>query len=144
MKNPNSLTWGLFNCRFPYHWGKDFIIMLKRIPYVIKNGHYPQMMWETYYCSIAQWKDLLAWYKTERAGTAVVIDMPEDGNMDDEWYAENDRVYDEKLDAMLAELDIMAKDPFDYDDYKEGERIREEAKDRFFEMFKEMFYTLWD
>lgn len=144
MKNPNSLTWGLFNCRFPYHWGKDFIIMLKRIPYVIKHGHYPQMMWETYYCSIAQWKELLTWYRNNRTGAPFIISLPEDGNMNDEWYAENDRVYDEKLNAMLAELDIMAKDPFDYDDYREGERIREKAKDHFFEMFKEMFYTLWD
>lgn len=145
-KKPNSLTWGLFNCRFPYHWASDFWIMLKRIPFVIKNGYYPQMRFEAYCCSIDMWKEILKWYRDKRMGTKIII--PNEGENcwnDDEWLKKNEIAYNEKLDKLLAELAIMEADPFDDPDgYQAGSEKREAAKDRFFKEFSEMFYDFWD
>lgn len=151
MKKTNSLIWGLFNAspKYPFYFIKNtiknFHIMLKRISYVIKHGYYNQANFETYAYMIDMWKDILTWYRNNRNGSGVVIDLPKDGNVDDAWYAENKKAYNETFDKMLAELDIMAEDPFDCPDgYEAGDIKRQEAADRFFEMFKDLFFGLWD
>lgn len=151
MKKNNSLTWGLFNIspKYPFnfikHTIKDFFIMLKRIPFVIRHGYYEQANYETYMYMIDMWKDIFTWYRDHRCGTGVVIDLPKDGNMNNEWEEANYKAYNEMLDKMLAELDAMAEDPFDHPDgYKAGDLKRQEAANRFFDMFKDMFFGLWD
>lgn len=145
-KSPNSLTWGLFNCRFPYHWASDFWIMLQRIPFVIKHGYYPQMRFETYYCSIYMWREILQWYRENRIGTEIII--PEEGEnywLNNDWLDKNEKAYNAELDELIAELAIMEEDPFDHPDgYAAGNEKREAAKDRFFKKFSKMFFGLWD
>lgn len=151
MKKNNSLTWGLFNAnpKYPFHFIKrnikDFFIMLERIPFVIRHGYYQQANYEIYMYMIDMWKDIFTWYRDHRCGTEIVIDLPEDGNMNSEWEEANYKAYNEMLDKMLAELDVMAKNPFDCPDgYKIGDLKRQEAANRFFDMFKDMFFGFWD
>lgn len=151
MKKCNSLTWGLFNTnpKYPFYFIKnsikDFFTMLKRIPYVIRHGYYPQATFETYMYMIDTWRDILTWYKDNRSGTEVIIDLLDGNSINQDWYTENENAYDERLNKMLAELDIMAKDPFDHPDgYKAGDTAREEAAESFFKTFKDLFFGLWD
>lgn len=145
-KKINSLTWGLFNCRFPYHWGKDFIIMLKRIPFVIKNGYQEQATWETFSYMIEIWEEILLHYKEGRSGTPVLINAPTKGAIpDEEWEKENNKAFNDYIDAMIAELRVMAVDPLDDPNgISAGNQVRQEATDKFFTIFKDIFYHLWD
>lgn len=151
MRKSNSLTWGLYNTnpKYPIYFIKntikDFFIMLKRIPYVIRHGYYPQATFETYAYMIDIWKDILTWYRNNRSGTEIVIDLLDGNSVNHDWYAENEKTYNEKLDKMLAELDIMAIDPLDcIDGYEAGDIKRQKAAERFFNIFKDLFFGLWD
>lgn len=142
MKKSNNLTWGLFTCRFPYHWGKDFTIMLKRLWQVIRKGFYPQAYFETYTYFIDQFKDILTWYKEKRVSTPVIV-TPVESNS--KWEKENSKAFEDRLNKMIAELDKMRIDPLDHPEgYAAGNEERETAKEEFFEMFEEIFYDLWD
>lgn len=138
-KKINSLTWGLFNCRFPHGWGKDFVIMLKRIPFVIRHGYYPQAYFESYLYFIDMWKEIFTWYRDSRNGTPMPLDTPEHE------MAEIEDRYTADMDTMIHLLDKMAIDPLDYpDDLETAEKLQYATMNCFFEMFKDKFYGLWD
>lgn len=136
----NSLTWGLFHSKG--NWIKDFWIMLKRIPFVLKHGYYPQAIFEAYDYQIDMWRDILTWFRNERTGSPVVL--PEEKLVGD-WEDENDAMVNAKFDAMLAALDTMAEDPLDCPNgHAAGYAIRNAAKDNFFQLYSELFFYLWD
>lgn len=145
-KKINNLTWGLFNCPFLYHWGQDFITLLKRILFVIKHGYQEQATWETFTYMITIWEEILLGYKNSRSGTPMLIDSPSNGAIpNDEWYEENSKAFNKLIDEMVADLRIMAVDPLDHPDgIAAGNQTRKEATDRFFTKFKDIFYHLWD
>lgn len=145
MRKINNLTSGLFNISPKYpisfikHTIKDFFIMLKRLGFVIRHGYYPAAHYETYEYMLSIWKEIFTWYRDNRCGSGIILEPIEPN--DENWQKKNEEAYTEFYNKMLAELDTMGIDLLDYPDAGDEQ---EAAKNRFFEMFKKIFYDLWD
>lgn len=152
MKKITSPTSGLFIIlpKYPITWLKhtikDIKIFFERLYFGFSHGYYPQANWETFSYMIQMWKEILTTYRYERAGTSCIIPLPEDTNPnDEEWLAENEAAYNEYLDAMLADLEIMEMDLLDSErSYAETAKLQQEAADDFFQRMSKIFFTLWD
>lgn len=150
MKKSTDLTFALYGTyksgwyRFK-HFFKDTRILFHRIKFLFKHGYNEQVNWETYDYMIQMWEEILTNYRYHRNGTSTIIPLPENTAPIDEWYAENEAAYDEYLDAMLADLRVMAEDPLDAEwGYAEAEARRQEAANDFFQRMAKIFFTLWD
>lgn len=120
-KKITSLTWGL-------HGIKDFKILIKRIIYTLKHGYTPIVMIESYEYFLQMWKEVLIKYRKER-------------------YFHSESEYDTLLDKMITNIEIMQINPAYFntsEEVKEVQKKIDEAKQEFFEDFKEIFYDLWD
>lgn len=146
MKKTTSLTFGLFETPFcyPLNWIKSCIkdtkILFKRIKYLLKHGYGEPALWESFVFFIDQWKEILTFYKEKRHGTIVIIDLP--GDISDNWEKDNAAAFDEVIDRMLKNLEIMKSEDFFYRDDETNEVIK--AKNEFFEDFSKYFFDFWD
>lgn len=144
MKRITSANFSLFNYRSIYFWKnlKDIPIFFSRLKYVIRHGYYPQAQWESFEYFIQMWEEILIGYRTRRNGTPIII-KPDENTP--EWEKKNATAFDEILDTMLTDLEIMKTDPMsDMKYYKEVNDRRETAKEEFFKLFSEHFYDWWD
>ena len=155
-KRMNSLTWALFEGKwlYPRAWKyrlRDIKTMFSRIFFVIKHGYYPQMLWETHFCMIEQWQEIIKFYRTKAVSyPSVFKDIFE-------WYA----VLDEMQDNLtLMSWDWADKDKWsqwltlnhhripasmlNFSDYEKFSYLQEKAKLRFFELLNIWFYDFWD
>ena len=130
-----SLSWGLFAGGFSKLRNirrnlKDIPILIGRVLFAIRHGYFPQGQWQTDEYLIYMLYDILSFYRSEGSSYPDRLDSV------GEWY--------EILDEMLACLTVMKQNEDDCDDWDELEDKRIEAKDRFFKLFSEYFFDLWD
>lgn len=138
--NTNKLSWRLFMFHGKNWWRniKDIPIFIQRIFFTLKHGYSPVANWETFQWFIDVMREILTNYRHFRSGTPVIIDS---GNED-----ENIEAYNKILDNMIDLLDKMDESNPIYNNmnWKEAGEARENAKNEFFKLFSEYFYTLWD
>lgn len=136
--NCNKLTFGLFMYKGWYFYKniRDIPILIKRVFFTLRHGYAPQAHWETYYWFMSCMKEILLWYRENRAGTPFIVDD----------YDENIDCYNKILDRMVELLDLMEEDNILYEElnYEEVDAARDNAKNEFFELFSKYFYTFWD
>lgn len=113
--------------------------MLKRLHFVIQHGYYPAAYYETYEYMISIWKEIFTWYRDNRCGSGIILEPIETNDIN--WQERNEKAYTEFYNKMLAELEIMGIDLLDCPN---EEANKDAATDRFFEMFRKIFYDLWD
>jgi len=146
MSDINKLTTGLFfhKGRYWYLNFKDIPILFKRIIFTLKHGYSPTAQWETFDWFIVIMREILTNYRNNRCGTSIVIPEFEWDNPDSE--QNNIEAYNKILDEMINLLNQMDEHNPIYDDMplKEADAAQEAAKDKFFKLFSEYFYTLWD
>ena len=131
--NANKLSFGLFMFRGSQWWRnlKDIPIFFSRIFFTLKHGYSPVATFETFEWFIAVIREVLTFHRYNRMGTPIVIE---------DYFGENDEeneaAYNIILDEMLSLLNEMDEDNSDYK--------KNAAKDKFFKLFSEHFYELWD
>lgn len=91
---------------------------------------------------------IVKWYRDERAGSPFIL---EEGAKvgDEEQDKRNEEAYNAVLDEMLLHLEGMKeenynKEEFDPDKWEEIDKQMYEHKDKFFSLFSNYFFTLWD
>ena len=99
---------------------------LRAMHYLIKHGYDEYATWETFDWFIDTMKSVLTEFRNTHSGYPVFTME----SMDDETIDEFAKRYDAGIDRMIELLGLM--------DENNG------AKEEFFELFSEYFYTLWD
>ena len=103
--------------------------------HLIKYGYDEYATWETFDWFIDTMKSVLTEYRNTHSGYPVFTME----SMDDETIDEFAKRYDEGIDRMIELLDLM-----DEKDLIRIQKEKDKAKEEFFELFSEYFYTLWD
>ena len=138
--NTNKLSWGLFMFHGKSWWRnlKDIPIFIKRIFFTLKHGYSPVAQFETFEWFIAVMREILINYRDNRMGTPDIIDSGTEN--------ENIEAYNAILDRMIDLLDKMDESNPIYNNMSWEKRYEEmaDAKNEFFKLFSEYFYTLWD
>ena len=146
--NINKLSFGLFMFHGKSWWRnlKDIPIFIKRIFFVLKHGYSPAAQWETYGWFMSVMKEILTNYRYNRMGSPVVIDNFFDVKEENSNDIANEEAYNAILDRMIDLLDKMDESNPIYDnmDWKESDKAIVNAKNEFFKLFSEHFYSLWD
>ena len=146
--NINKLSFGLFMFHGKDWWRnlKDIPIFIKRIFFVLKHGYSPVAQWEIYGWFMSVMKEILTNYRYNRMGSPVVIDNFFDVKEENSNDIANEEAYNAILDRMIDLLDKMDESNPIYDnmDWKESDKAIVNAKNEFFKLFSEHFYSLWD
>lgn len=131
----NNLTFGLFQShgRYWYLNIRDVKTLFSRIIFTLKHGYAPQATWETFDWFINVMDDILCHYRDHRYGTPLDMETEE---------------YTEVLNHMVQLLKQMDETNYVITDnpeqYLENYSSMKDAKDKFFKLFSEHFYDLWD
>lgn len=137
----NNISYGLF---IFHGWRnlKDIPIFIKRIFFTLKHGYSPVAKWETFVWFIDVMKEILTNYRYNRDGTPIMDDVFVANNYD----SANEEAYNKILDHMIELLNQMDENNPIYDnmDWKAKDKSMNDAKDEFFKLFGEHFYSLWD
>lgn len=151
-KNTNNISWALFGWKPRYFWRniKDLKYFFERIGFTLKHGYAPQAQWETFAWFIDVMKEILVFYRDDKYGTPIIIDNYEFGSEKSD--EENEKAYRDLINRMIALLDLMDENNPIYDygfdvtmkQTEEYDRMMEEAKNEFFELFSKYFYHFWD
>lgn len=91
---------------------------------------------------------IVKWYRDERSGSPFILEEKEKIG-DEEQDRRNEEAYNAVLDEMLLHLEGMKeenyyKEEFNPDKWEELNKQMYEHKDKFFGLFSEYFFTLWD
>lgn len=91
---------------------------------------------------------IVKWYRDERSGSPFILEEKEKIG-DEEQDRRNEEAYNAVLDEMLLHLEGMKeenyyKEEFNPDKWEEINKQMYEHKDKFFSLFSEYFFTLWD
>lgn len=124
----SHLTWGLFMSWRPSIFFKDLCIWFGRLIFLLRHGYCPQARWEMFEWHREVMKELLTYFRNHHCGVPFLIDEEEDGKNEETW--------NNIIDQMSLALSEMG----DCSDY----RAREHAKKRFFRLFSEYYFYLWD
>ena len=123
----------------------------KLIHHLIKYGYDKYAIWETFDWFIYTMKSILERYRSTHTGVPILIeDYPFDSSDDSKESKEkrksNDELWDSIIDKMICLLDDMDENnpKYRYLDFREQDKLIEEAKNEFFKLFSEYFYNLWD
>lgn len=137
-----SPAFGLFRYKGKYFYRNliDLKIYFKRIRFLLKNGYSPIATWETYNWFI-DWADkIIKEYIKNRNSTSMINPY---NKTELEHSNEADKIWDKYFSEMCDCLKVMKEYegvPFSPDNYEEMYK----AKDKFFKMFSNIFYDLWD
>lgn len=87
-------------------------------------------------------REILINYRHNRLGSPCVVEF----NDYETWSEENEKAYDTILDKMIDLLDKMDENNEIYDnmDWKTEYETQTNAKNEFFKLFSEYFFSLWD
>ena len=87
-------------------------------------------------------REILINYRHNRLGSPCVVEF----NDYETWSEENEKAYDTILDKMIDLLDKMDENNEIYDnmDWKTEYETQISAKNEFFKLFSEYFFSLWD
>lgn len=128
-------------------WYKNIVEIpryFKSMHYLVKHGYDEYATWETFDWFIDTMKSVLTEYRNTHIGYPVFTME----SMDDETIDEFAKRYDAGIDRMIELLDLMDECNPKYEEYgldfQRIEKEKCEAKEEFFELFAEYFYTLWD
>ena len=127
---------------------KDIPSFLRAVHTLLKDGIPPQAYYETYAWFIDVMEMIIQWYKNERAGSPFFLE--ENAYLGvEEQDKRNEEAYNAVLDEMLLHLEGMReenynKEEFNPDKWEEIDKQMYEHKDKFFSLFSEYFFTLWD
>lgn len=127
---------------------KDIPSFLRAVHTLFKDGVPPQAYYETYAWFIDVMEMIVKWYRDERAGSPFILE--ENAKLgDEEQDKRNEEAYNAVLDEMLLHLEGMkeenyCKEKFDPDKWGEIDKQMYEHRDKFFSLFSEYFFTLWD
>lgn len=118
---------------------KTFLFLLN---VTLKHGYSPVAKWETFAWFIDVMKEILTNYRYNRDGTPIMDDMFVANNYD----SANEEAYNKIFDRMIELLNQMDENnPIYYDmDWTIKNKSMNDAKDEFFKLFSEHFYSLWD
>ena len=144
--NINKLSFGLFVFHGKSWWRnlKNIPIFIKRIFFTLKHGYSPVAQWETFEWFIAVMREILINYRDNRTGTPVVIpDYHTDDLISEN---KNIEIYNNMLNEMIELLDKMDECNSTYNgvSLEEMHSAMDSAKNKFFDLFSNYFYTLWD
>ena len=150
----NKITNGLFPYKPKFCWKniKRIPCLFQRIGYVLKHGYSPIARWDYSAWFIDTTKDIFTEYLKYHAGYKII-----DDTKDEEWNCQAwENVIKEMIDC-LTRMDESAyydTKPCRYDEtrdrddlmkwYDEVEKEMDIAKRRFFFLFNQYFYDLWD
>lgn len=129
----NRLCFNLFQYKGKYFYNniKDIPRLFSRLKFVIKHGYYPQAKWETFCYFTDMFIEILTEYRYLRSGDPVIS-----GDIE-----KDKKEFDSVLDEMIDCLNLLKK--YNYE-YSVDIIIRENVKNKFFELFSKYFYDLWD
>ena len=150
----NKITNGLFPYKPKFCWRniKRIPCLFQRIGYVLKHGYSPIARWDYSAWFIDTTKDIFTEYLKGHVGYKII-----DDTKDEEWNCQAwENVIKEMIDC-LTQMDESAyydTKPCRYDEtgdrddlmkwYDEVEKEMDIAKRRFFFLFNQYFYDLWD
>ena len=150
----NKITNGLFPYKPKFCWRniKRIPCFFQRIGYVLKHGYSPIARWDYSAWFIDTTKDIFTEYLKYHVGYKII-----DDTKDEEWNCQAwENVIKEMIDC-LTRMDENAyydTKPCRYDEtgnkddlmkwYDEVEKEMDIAKQRFFFLFNQYFYDLWD
>lgn len=128
--------------RYWYMNIKEIPLYFKLMHHLIKYGYDSYANINTYDWFMETMKSILKDFRQNHNGYPVV-------SFDKESQAASAKEYDAGLDTMISLLDDMDECNPKYEDekYNDVELLLKEindAKDKFFELFSEYFYSLWD
>lgn len=140
MRKPiTRISFGLFLGSF---WMKlkDIPIFLKRVIYTLRHGYPPQATWEIYEWHRRVMLETLSEFRKNLHGYPYLFDN-EDASPEEQY----DR-WGAIIDEMCEYLDDMNEDNYDLsiENFEKSDLAREEAKDKFFELFSKYYFHLWD
>lgn len=122
------LTWALFTSWRPSVFFKDLYIWFRRLIFLLRHGYCPQARFEMFEWHRQVMNELLIYFRNNHSGVPYLID--EEDNQ------KNEETWNNIIDQMSLALSEMG-DGVDY-------RAREHAKKRFFRLFSEYYFYLWD
>ena len=125
------LTWGLFTSWRPSVFFKDLQTWLRRLFFLLKYGYCPQARWEIFEWHRQVMSELLANFREHHCGVPFLI---EDESED---MSKNEETSNNIIEQMSLAMNEMGDDNEDY-------RARNHAKMRFFRLFSEYYFCLWD
>lgn len=143
----NKITCDLFMYRGKYFWKnfRDIHIFFERIFFTLKHGYSPVAKWETFAWFIDVMKEILTNYRYNRCGDQILIDnyFNNDGTENRD---ENEEANNKLFDRMIELLNKMDERNEIYDDmdWEAKYRLMNNAKNDFFKLFNEHFFSLWD
>ena len=115
----------------------------RTINYLVKNGYDGYAEWETYYWFIETMRNILTEYRKDHTGYPCGITCEEwEANIDEMISLLNDM--DELNPKYKAEEYQMDFHGNKLQDVMKVDEEMEKAKDKFFKLFAEHFYSLWD
>lgn len=132
------------HARYWYKNIKYIPLYFKLMHHLIKHGYDEYATWETFDWFIDTMKEILTIYRNNHDGYPVF------SWEDNETQEEHEKRYDEGLDKMLSLLDDMDEDNSKYETEEYDKELKKKyeemyaAKDEFFKLFSEYFYSLWD
>lgn len=143
----NKITCGLFMYRGKYFWKnfRDIHIFFERIFFTLKHGYSPVAKWETFAWFIDVMKEILTNYRYNRCGDPILIDnyFNNDGTENrDENEEANNKLFDRMI-KLLNKMDERNEIYYDMD-WEAKDRLMNNAKNEFFKLFSEHFFSLWD
>ena len=123
----------------------------KLMHHLIKYGYDEYAIWEIFDWFIYTMRSILKRYRSDHTGVPILIeDYPYDSLDNSEESKEkrrsNDKLWNSIIDKMIYLLDDMDENNPKYRglDFREQDKLIEEAKNEFFELFSKYFYSLWD
>lgn len=122
------LTWALFTSWRPSVFFEDLYIWFRRLIFLLRHGYCPQARFEMFEWHRQVMSELLIHFRNNHSGVPYLID--EEDNQ------KNEETWNNIIDQMSLALGEMG-DGVDY-------RAREHAKKRFFRLFSEYYFYLWD
>lgn len=139
-KKITNIGYGLFEYKGVYFWRNitDIPRLLRRFKFLLKHGYSPVARWEGFNWFIDVMEDILTSYRFDRAGNKFWPDVPED-----QWDEKTNEMFDEMISCLhrMEETDSIWKPDTDIDKYNAD---RNAAKEKFFKLFSDYFYDLWD
>lgn len=125
----------------------------RQMHHLIKYGYDEYATWETYYWFMQTMKSILVNYRKNHSSIPIVID-----NYPYVVYTEEDKAmqkynkkkWDSIVNRMIELLDDMDENNPKYEteeyeyNWKKQDKEINVAKDEFFKLFSEYFFTLWD
>lgn len=137
-----------------FRWYKNIKYIpryFREMHFLIKNGYDKYAAWSINTWFMDTMKNILKRYREHHLSYPIVIDnypfySSNNSKEDKQLRENNNRKWDGIIDSMINLLDDMDEFNPKYEgcDYFKSSEMQTEAKNKFFELFSQYFYCLWD